>query len=51
MTVGEDSAEERLTRAEAKARTGERLLDEAAQTFARKGYAALRWRRWLRRAE
>ena len=51
MNAGEDSPPKRLTRAEAKARTGERLLDEAAQTFARKGYAALRWRRWLRRAE
>jgi AcrR family transcriptional regulator len=30
---------QRLTRAEAKARTRERLLDAAARTFARKGYA------------
>lgn len=39
MNVGEDSPEKRLTRAEAKGRTRERLLDAAAQTFARKGYA------------
>ena len=30
---------QRLTRAEAKARTREQLLDAAARTFARKGYA------------
>jgi len=35
VTVGEDSAEERLTRAEAKARTRERRLDEAAQSASR----------------
>ena len=39
MNVGEDSPGKRLTRAEAKGRTRERLLDAAAQTFARKGYA------------
>ena len=31
---------QRLTRAQAKARTREHLLDAAARTFARKGYAA-----------
>jgi len=39
VNVGEDSPGKRLTRAEAKARTRERLLEAAAQTFARKGYA------------
>ena len=39
MNVGEDSPGKRLTRAEAKAKTRERLLEAAAQTFARKGYA------------
>ena len=39
MNAGEDSPPKRLTRAEAKARTRERLLDAAARTFARKGYA------------
>ena len=39
MNAGEDSPGKRLTRAEAKARTRERLLDAAARTFARKGYA------------
>ena len=39
MNTDEDSAGKRLTRAEAKARTRERLLDAAARTFARKGYA------------
>ena len=39
MNVGEESPGKRLTRAQAKGRTRERLLDAAAQTFARKGYA------------
>jgi len=39
VDTGEDSVGRRLTRAEAKARTRERLLDAGAQTFARKGYA------------
>ena len=39
MKAGEDSPPKRLTRAEAKARTRERLLDAAARIFARKGYA------------
>jgi len=39
MDSDEDSPGKRLTRAEAKARTRERLLDAAARTFARKGYA------------
>ena len=34
-----DEKPRRLTRAEAKARTRRRLLDAAARTFARKGYA------------
>jgi AcrR family transcriptional regulator len=34
------AAGNRMTRAESKARTRERLLDAAARTFARKGYAA-----------
>jgi AcrR family transcriptional regulator len=40
--VNEDAAaprRQRLTRAEAKARAREQLLDAAAPTFARKGYA------------
>ena len=39
MNAGEEAAGKRLTRAESKARTMERLLDAAARTFARKGYA------------
>jgi AcrR family transcriptional regulator len=39
VNVGEDSPGKRLSRAEAKGRTRERLLDAAARTFARKGYA------------
>ena len=39
MNAGEDSPPKRLTRAEAKARTRERLLAAAARIFARKGYA------------
>jgi AcrR family transcriptional regulator len=39
VNTGADSPGKRLTRAEAKARTRERLLDAAARTFARKGYA------------
>ena len=40
MNDGDDDApRQRLTRAEAKARTRRQLLDAAAQTFARKGYA------------
>ena len=39
MNADEEAAEKRLTRAESKARTRERLLDAAARTFARKGYA------------
>jgi len=36
---GDGDRRRRLTRAEAKARTRQQLLDAAAQTFARKGYA------------
>lgn len=39
MNDGDDVPRRRLTRAEAKARTRQQLLDAAAQTFARKGYA------------
>ena len=39
MNADEEAAGQRLTRAESKARTRERLLDAAARTFARKGYA------------
>lgn len=39
MNADEEAAGKRLTRAESKARTRERLLDAAARTFARKGYA------------
>jgi len=39
VNAGEDSPPKRLTRAEAKARTRERLLAAAARIFARKGYA------------
>jgi len=39
VNADEQAASKRLTRAEAKARTRERLLDAAARTFARKGYA------------
>jgi AcrR family transcriptional regulator len=39
VNVDEEAAGKRLTRAESKARTRERLLDAAARTFARKGYA------------
>lgn len=39
MNDGDDAPRRRLTRAEAKARTREQLLDAAARTFARKGYA------------
>jgi AcrR family transcriptional regulator len=39
VNADEEAAGKRLTRAESKARTRERLLDAAARTFARKGYA------------
>jgi AcrR family transcriptional regulator len=39
VNADEEAAGRRLTRAESKARTRERLLDAAARTFARKGYA------------
>jgi AcrR family transcriptional regulator len=39
MDSDDDEKPKRLTRAEAKARTRRRLLDAAARTFARKGYA------------
>lgn len=39
MDSEDDEKPRRLTRAEAKARTRRRLLDAAARTFARKGYA------------
>lgn len=39
MNADEEAAGKRLTRAESKARTRERLLDAAARTFAHKGYA------------
>jgi len=39
VNADEEAAGQRLTRAESKARTRERLLDAAARTFARKGYA------------
>ena len=39
MNEGDDVRRQRLTRAEAKARTREKLLDAAARIFARKGYA------------
>ncbi len=39
MNDGDAAPRRRLTRAEAKARTREQLLDAAARTFARKGYA------------
>ena len=39
MNGGDEAPRRRLSRAEAKARTRQQLLDAAAQTFARKGYA------------
>ncbi len=39
MSVSEETGRRRLTRAEAKARTRRALLDAAARTFARKGFA------------
>ena len=39
MNADEEASGKRLSRAESKARTRERLLDAAARTFARKGYA------------
>jgi AcrR family transcriptional regulator len=39
VKIGKVTAKERLTRAEAKARTREQLLDAAAVVFAEKGYA------------